>query len=179
MGGVFFPYFISGLLSSVGFAWTLRIFSLFFLLTLGPATYFARPRVQIRAPVRETSGSAFFSKQGLKGVWQEFLAILPKAREFAFVLDANFIISVSSFPFWRSRKNMLDPTKIRLVLSVLRGEAHGSLLFHFSFRLAFSSSSPSPTSLSRSILSTTLSLWELRESSNRSSFSDQPSCHSN
>ena len=98
MGGVFFPYFISGLLSSVGFAGTLRICSLFFLLTLGPATYFARPRVQIRAPVRETSGSAIFSKEGLKGVWQEFLAILPKAREFAFVLDANFIISVSSFP---------------------------------------------------------------------------------
>lgn len=92
LGGVILPLMINGLLRSVGLRWTLRFFGGFFFVVLGICTYFARPRVIIRAPTRDPSEPSLLSKEGLKGL----SSLLPKARDFAFVLDSTWMIVVSA-----------------------------------------------------------------------------------
>lgn len=54
LGGALFPFAISGLLESIGFAWTTRLWALLTLLTLGPAAYVIRPRLPTLAPTAST-----------------------------------------------------------------------------------------------------------------------------
>lgn len=53
LGGAVFPYLISGLLESVGFAWTTRIWAFITLATLGPAAYVIRPRLPVVRPTAD------------------------------------------------------------------------------------------------------------------------------
>jgi len=96
LGGVVFPLLINGLLSKVGFNWTLRFFALFFLVILGPATYLTHSRVAVRLPTRDPSEADLLSKEGVKGFLRSLIPLVPKARDYAFVTDSTWIIVVST-----------------------------------------------------------------------------------